>query len=122
VDKSAVIAALARDRTIDVTTTGARTGRPRRIEIWAWPADGVVYLTGSPGRRDWYANLRANAEFTVHLKHGVQADLPARARPIEDPAERRAVFTRLLAGTSYDLERWIAESPLAEVEFTTLTR
>jgi deazaflavin-dependent oxidoreductase (nitroreductase family) len=113
----AILAALARDRTIDVTTTGARSGRPRRIELWAWVADDRVYLTGTPGRRDWYANLRANPELTFHLKHGVQADLPARARPVEDEAERRAVFERLRPA---QVDAWTAAAPLVEVEFITL--
>jgi deazaflavin-dependent oxidoreductase (nitroreductase family) len=112
-----LLAALARDRTIDIATTGAKSGKPRRIEIWTWVADGTVYLTGSPGRRDWYANLTANPEFTLHVKRGLQLDLAARARPIEDPAERRAVLTLVLGG-SYDLEAWIAGSPLVEVEFS----
>jgi deazaflavin-dependent oxidoreductase (nitroreductase family) len=108
--------ALDRSRTVDITTTGARSGRPQRIEIWTWIADGTVYLTGSPGRRDWYANLKAHPGFTLHVKHGAPADLPARARPIEDAEERRDVFTRLLAGSNRDLEAWIAGSPLVEVE------
>ena len=111
-----VVAELTRNRTVDITTKGARSGEPRRIETWAWPLDGVVYLTGSPGRRDWYANLKADPGFTLHLKRGVEADLTARARPVEDPAERRDLFTRLLAGSGYDLEAWIAGSPLVEVE------
>ncbi len=118
VDKSAILAALARNRTIDVTTTGARSGRPRRIELWAWVADGVVYLTGTPGRRDWYANLKADPALTFHLKHGAKVDLPARARPIEDAAERRAIFERL---RPEQIEAWTAGAPLVEVEFTTLT-
>lgn len=111
-----VLDVLARDRTIDITTTGAKSGRPQRIEIWAWVADGVVYLTGTPGRRDWYANLKASPDFTVHLKRGTQADLRARGRRIEDPDERRAVLSRLRPG-SPDLEAWIARAPLVEVEF-----
>jgi deazaflavin-dependent oxidoreductase (nitroreductase family) len=109
-----ILAALARDRTIDITTIGAKSGRPQRIEIWAWVSDGVVHLTGTPGRRDWYANVKANPEFTFHLKRGVQADLPARARPIEDPAERRALFEQLRPG---QVDSWTAGSPLVEVEF-----
>lgn len=112
-----VLDALTRNRTIDITTTGARSGRPQRIEIWAWVADGTVYLTGSPGRRGWYANLKATPEFTLHVKRGLQLDLPARARAIEDSSERRDVLTRVLGG-SYDLEAWIAGSPLVEVEFS----
>ncbi len=114
--------ALGRSRTVDITTTGARSGEPQRIEIWTWIADGRVYLTGSPGRRDWYANLKANPSLVVHVKRGEPVDLPARARPIEDWHERREVFGRLLASTRYDFETWIARSPLAELEFTTLDR
>jgi deazaflavin-dependent oxidoreductase (nitroreductase family) len=109
--------ALGRDRTVDITTTGAKSGEPQRIEIWTWLADGRVYLTGSPGRRDWYANLKVNPELVVHVRRGEPVDLPARARPIEDPAERRDVFGRLLASSRYDLEEWIARSPLAELSF-----
>jgi deazaflavin-dependent oxidoreductase (nitroreductase family) len=112
--------ALASDRTIDITTIGRRSGEPRRIEIWFYRYDGRVFLSGSPGRRDWYANLLANPEFTFHLKGSVQADLPARARPISDEAERRAVIAGILQelGRGYGrLEEWVAASPLAEVEF-----
>ncbi len=115
----AIQAALERDRTIDITTTGRRSGRSRRIETWSYVVDGQVYLTGSPGRRDWYANLVANPDFVLHLKRSVHADLPARARPIVDESERRAVIRRIFEalGRSGDFEEWVARSPLAEVEF-----
>ena len=107
--------ALERDRTIDITTTGRQTGLPRRIEIWFHNVDGRLYISGLPGRRDWYANMLANPEFTFHLKGSVRADLPARARPITDEAERRAVLARIQGG-GRDLEAWVAGSPLVEVE------
>jgi deazaflavin-dependent oxidoreductase (nitroreductase family) len=112
--------ALASDRTIDITTTGRSSGLPRRIETWFYRVDDQVYLTGSPGRRDWYANLLANPDFTFHLKQSVAADLPARAAPITDPEERRAIFERILSdlGGSQDLEAWLAGSPLAAVRFS----
>lgn len=113
-----VTRALARDQTIDITTTGRKTGLPRRIEIWFHHLDGRLYLTGLPGRRDWYANLQANPDFIFHLKERAQADLPARARPIVAEAERRAVLSRILQnlGGQRDLEAWVADSPLVEVE------
>jgi deazaflavin-dependent oxidoreductase (nitroreductase family) len=114
-----IIHALERDRTIDITTTGRRTGRPRRLEIWFHNIDGRIYISGLPGRRDWYANLVANPEFTFHLKGSVRADLRARARLIDQPGERRAVLERLLAGLGRrdDFEAWLARSPLVEVTF-----
>ena len=112
--------ALATDRTIDITTTGRNSGLPRRIETWFYRVDDQIYLTGSPGRRDWYANLLANPDFTFHLKQSVAADLPARATPITDPDERRAIFARILSdlGQSQDLEAWLAGSPLTAVRFS----
>jgi deazaflavin-dependent oxidoreductase (nitroreductase family) len=111
--------ALRRDRTIDITTTGRKSGQPRRIEIWFYRAGEGIYLSGGPGRRSWYANLLTNPDFTFHLKGSVRADLPARARPVTDPEERRAVFTRILADMqiSRELEAWVSGSPLMEVEF-----
>ncbi|MDP8924319.1 MAG: nitroreductase/quinone reductase family protein [Chloroflexota bacterium] len=111
--------ALARDRVIDITTIGRKSGQPRRIETWFHNLDGRVYLTGTPGSRDWYANLIANPDFTFHLKESARADLPARARPIVEAGERRAVLARILAnlGRSGDLDAWVAGSPLVEVSF-----
>lgn len=113
-----VARALEQDRTIDITTTGKRTGEPRRKEIWFHNLDGRLYITGPPGSRDWYANLVADPEFTFHLKESVQADLPAVATPVLDQAQRREIMAaihRKLRGDR-DLEEWVAESPLVEVK------
>jgi hypothetical protein len=56
----------ARGRTVDITTVGRRSGKPRRIEIWFYRADGKVYLSSLPAKRGWYANLKANPRFTFH--------------------------------------------------------
>ncbi len=111
--------ALANDRTIDITTIGRNSGLPRRIETWFYRVDDQIYLTGSPGRRDWYANLLANPNFTFHLKQSIAADLPARATPITDPVERRAIFERILSdlGGTENLEGWLEGSPLMAVRF-----
>ena len=111
--------ALANDRTIDITTTGRKSGRPHRIEIVFSNLDGRTYITGTPGRRDWYANLVAHPQFVFHLKQSTTADLPARATPITDAAERRRIFPRLLErfNRTSDLDAWVAGSPLVEVTF-----
>ena len=69
--------ALDTQRTVEITTTGRRTGRPRRIETWRYRADGRYWLTGSPGSRDWYANLLANPDFTLHLHHRDDTEDPS---------------------------------------------
>ncbi|MDG4781163.1 nitroreductase/quinone reductase family protein [Micromonospora sp. WMMD961] len=91
-------AAGTRERIVDITTTGRRTGRQRRIEIFFYRAHGATYLCSGAGGgpTDWHANLRANPAFTFHLKNGVTADLPAHATPVTDPAERAAVLAAIV--------------------------
>lgn len=110
--------ALSRGHTIDITTTGRQSGAPRRIELVFHNVDGRVVLSGLPGRRSWYANLLADPRFTFHLKGAVQADLPARARPITEPDERRAVMARVARNWGRnDLEVMLQCSPLVEILF-----
>lgn len=111
--------ALKNDLTIDITTIGRKTGKPRRLEIWFHNLDGELYLTGSPGwKRDWLANLVANPDFTFHLKESCRVDIPARATPIFDKASRREIFPKLLQklGGNRDLETWVEGSPLVRFE------
>jgi deazaflavin-dependent oxidoreductase (nitroreductase family) len=117
--RSRLAAALAQDRTIDITTTGRRSGRPRRVEIWFHQLDGRIYISGLPGRRGWYANLVAEPDFVFHLKESVTADVPARARPVVEPAERREVLEQLLPrlGREDAFDDWLARSPIVEVLF-----
>ena len=112
-----VQAALESDRLIDITTTGRQSGEPRRIEIGFHHVGAALYITGFPGTRSWYANLRAQPDFTFHLKQSVLADLPARARAVTGEAERREVLTALHAriGGEASLDQWLAGSPLVEV-------
>lgn len=110
--------ALQTDSLIDMTTIGKQTGQPRRIEIAFHNFEGVLYITGLPGKRDWYANLLANPRFTFHLKQSAQADLPATATPIDDPAERRRVLARVVQkwNRNDQLETFVQSSPLVSVQ------
>jgi hypothetical protein len=121
----------AAERTIDITTLGARSGIARRIEIWFHRVDGRWYLTGMPGPRNWYANLQADPRFVVHLKHGVTADLPATAAPVDEPTRRR-VITAVLdlqnrpeiaarVSRRQNFDEWFAHSPLVEIVFDDVT-
>jgi deazaflavin-dependent oxidoreductase (nitroreductase family) len=110
--------ALARGHLIDITTTGRRSHRPRRIEIVFHNFGGRLYITGSPSRRTrgWLHNLIDDPHFTFHLKGAVAADLPATARIITDEAERRAIFADVIkVWTNQDLETMTSYSPLIEV-------
>jgi deazaflavin-dependent oxidoreductase (nitroreductase family) len=120
VTNEAIDAALSRGHTIDITTTGRRSGRPRRIEIVFHNIGGRVYISGIPARnkRDWLLNLEANPDFTFHLKGRLKADLPATARVITDETERRRVLPDVARKWGRDdLEQMVRYSPLIEVTF-----
>ena len=124
---SATETALAKGGLVDITTTGRRSGRPRRIEIYLHNFDGELWLTGKPGfPRDWVANLRADPRLTLHLKRGVTADLAAKGTVIDDPDEKAPVILRARVESwgadpeqaRADIDRWAASSPLVRVELT----
>ena len=113
--------ALETDLTIDITTTGRRSGEPRRIEIWFLNVDGRIFITGTPGRRDWLANLLADPHLTFHLKESTTADLDAEAHPVTDEATRRRVLEHASASWyrgQASIDDLVATAPLVEVTFT----
>ncbi len=118
VTTDAIATALELGQTIDITTTGRRSKKPRRLEIVFHNIDGRIYISGmpSPRRRKWLSNLDANPHFTFHLKGRVKADLPATARVIEDVDERRDILPHVArAWRRNDVDRMVEQSPLIEV-------
>lgn len=123
--------ALETDRTIDIITTGAKTGRTRRTEIWFTNIGGRIIITGTPtaggekgkrARRDWLANLKAHPDFLFCLKESLYIELPARAVEITDPEDRRKLMsapeTRWYRNQGFSVEELAAGSPIVEVFFT----
>jgi len=103
---------------IDMTTTGRKSRKPRRLEIVLHNIDGRLYISGAPSRtrRGWLANLEADRNLTIHLKRGVVADLPATAREITDPTERRQVLEGIARHWNRgDVDVMMQYSPLIEV-------
>lgn len=111
--------ALARPvNVIDITTTGRKSGKARRLEIVLHNIDGRLYISGTPRpeRRSWLYNLEANPKMTIHLKRGIKADLPATAREITDPKERRQVLEGVAKHWGRkDVDVMVRQSPLIEV-------
>lgn len=113
-----VAEALKHGHLIDITTTGRKSGEPRRLEIMFHNIDGRLYISGipSPKRRNWIANLDENPKLTFHLKGKVKADLPATARVIDGQAERREILPHIArVWKRNDLEQMVRYSPLIEV-------
>jgi len=116
-----VIAALGKAGklgTFDITTSGRKTGQPRRLEISYHVINGRLYISGipSPRRRSWLANLDADPSLTLHLRKPVAADVAATARIIDSEAERRALLPQVAQNWGRnDVERMVLQSPLIEV-------
>ena len=107
----------AREMTVDITTYGRRSGLPRRIEIWWFRVEGRFIITGTPGRRDWMANLRADPRLVVHVNGH---DIEATASLVHDAAFRRRVFTQPHTSwyrTQEQLEELVSIAPMVEVHF-----
>src|SRR5574339_288114 len=122
--------ALRKDRTIDIITTGAKSGLPRRIEIWFTNVNGRIIICGTPDatgekgpyrRRDWLANLRAHPEFTFCLKESLTTELPARAVEIVDLEDRRYLMsapeTKWYRDQVDSVDDLVKGSPIVEVFF-----
>ena len=110
------LAELASIRTVELTTIG-RTSRERRtIEIWWFHIDGRFIITGTPGRRDWYANILSNPDIAISTSIGT---FTANAVPIEDAEFRRVVFTEPSAdwySNQAELDELIRTSPMVEIQ------
>lgn len=91
-----------------LTTTGRRSGRPHRIEIW-YAADGdTLYLLAGGGRSsDWVQNLDADPAVSVELDgqdrvgHGEIVEAGDRAE-----RARTLVFAKYQPRNDGDLTRW----------------
>jgi deazaflavin-dependent oxidoreductase (nitroreductase family) len=76
-----------------LTTTGARTGRPRTVPVLGLPAAGGVAVAaanfGQDAHPGWYYNLRAHPFATIAV-----SGAPQHVRAVEADGERRAEIVR----------------------------
>jgi deazaflavin-dependent oxidoreductase (nitroreductase family) len=91
-----------------LTTTGRRTGRPHRIEIW-YAADGdTLYLLAGGGRAsDWVQNLDAGPAVTVELDGSVRRGRGRLLAGGDEAARARSlVFAKYAPRSGDDLTGW----------------
>jgi deazaflavin-dependent oxidoreductase (nitroreductase family) len=91
-----------------LTTTGRRTARPHRIEIWYATEGDTLYLLAGGGRSaDWVQNLLIDPTVLVEVN---DTERPARARVLADGEEaecaRTLVHAKYAARSSSDLSNW----------------
>lgn len=93
----ATLTKAAREREINLTTWGRKSGAAERVTLWISTDGRRLYIRSGGGMgRDWPRNLLATGRSILHL---AGRDLPVRARHVTDPAEARAVSA--LVGAKY---------------------
>ena len=82
---------------VELTTTGARSGRPRSATLYAWEDGDRLVLVGSSGgsarHPAWVHNLRARPEAT--LKRG-RSVVEVLAREVTDAEERARLWALVI--------------------------
>src|SRR5262249_51985644 len=88
-----VIEAAARQREVEITTYGRKTGRPHRVTVWVSGDNGRLFVRSGRGLgRDWPQNLLAGGRGVLHVG-GI--DVSILARPVTAVAETMAAASHL---------------------------
>jgi deazaflavin-dependent oxidoreductase (nitroreductase family) len=104
-----------------LTTTGRRSGRPHRIEIWfALHGDTIYLLAGGRDRSDWVRNAIDSPAVSVEIDDEVLAGTARVLGPDqdEDALARRLLVAKYRSGED-DLASWGRTSLPVAVDLAT---
>ena len=80
---------VANESTVDLTTTGRKSGKAHTKPVWFVYDQGHLYLqSGKGGKSDWYQNLKKNPQVT--LKIGT-VTFQGKAKFIDDEKETERI-------------------------------
>lgn len=97
----AILDTAAREKEVELTTYGRKSGKPSRRIIWITALGDRIYVRSGLGlTRDWPKNLLADNRAVLHM---AGQDISVRARHVTDPEEARAMHAPVKA--KYDAER-----------------
>ena len=84
-----VLEAATREREVQFTTYGRKTGSPHTVTIWVWGEGPRLFIRSGQGLgRDWPQNLLAQGKGVLHL---AAHDVPVTARHVTDTGEARSL-------------------------------
>jgi hypothetical protein len=84
-----VLQAAGREREVELTTYGRKTGRPHRTIIWVWGDGRRIFIRSGGGLgRDWPQNLIARGRAVLHVGG---FDVPVVPRHVTDLNEVRSL-------------------------------
>ncbi len=112
-----ILEAAARQREVQITTYGRKTGRPRRVTIWVSGDNGRLFVRSGGGLgRDWPQNLLASGRGVLHL---AGMDIPIEAKHVTDVAESRTAADHLVRKYRVNIQRSRGDQPLTPGEQAT---
>src|SRR5215831_18962467 len=80
---------VADQSTVDLTTTGRKSGKPHTKPIWFVYDQGHLYLqAGQGGKTDWYQNLKNNPQMTLKID---TVTFQGKAKFIDDQKETERI-------------------------------
>ena len=116
------LAQLAEESTLEITTLGRKSMKPRTKPIWFVYEQGHLYIqSGKEGKTHWCRNLQKNAQMQLKI---AQLALTGKAKFIEDGVEMELVHTLFsskytFAGFAGLLGSSIGQGKVVEVELLT---
>ncbi len=103
-----------------LTTTGRRTGRPHRIEIWFAMSHGEVYLlAGGRDRSDWVRNLMISSNVILEIGDRKRSTVARVLEPGDsDALARRLLLDKYQPRSGDDLGNWAGTALAVAVDWS----
>ncbi|MBI3757197.1 MAG: nitroreductase family deazaflavin-dependent oxidoreductase [Deltaproteobacteria bacterium] len=80
---------VASQSTVEITTTGRKSGKPHTMPIWFVYDQGHFYLqSGKGGKSDWYLNLKKNPQLSLKID---ALTFSGKAKFVEDAQETERI-------------------------------
>ena len=113
----AVLDAVAREREVELTTWGRKSGNPSRVILWIFrDGDRVFIRSGGGLGRDWPQNLMASGKAVLHVG---SHDVAITAQHVDDPGLARHVSSLAIEKYRSNVQRSADDQPLTPGEAAT---
>ena len=112
-----VMDAVAREREIELTTWGRKSGKPSRVVLWVFGDGERVFIRSGGGLlRDWPQNFLTRGRAILHVDGH---DVPVTGRHVDDPALARDVSSMAIRKYRSNVQRSNEDEPLTPGERAT---